>query len=127
MFGGGMRQAGMAAAGALFALEHHVDRLAEDHRHAQVIAQAVADTPGLLLDPPEVETNLIFFEVDPDLGSAKDVATVLKQRGVLVHLPGPQTIRACTHLDVSAAQAERAADIIRQAVPQVVPAGQRGV
>ncbi len=127
MFGGGMRQAGMAAAGALFALEHHVDRLAEDHRHAQVIAQAVADTPGLLLDPPEVETNLVFFEVDPDLGSAKDVATVLKQRGVLVHLPGPQTIRACTHLDVSSAQAERAAEIIRQAVRQVVPAGERGV
>ena len=67
MFGGGMRQAGMAAAGALFALEHHVDRLVDDHRHAQVIAQAVADTPGLLLDPPEVETNLVFFEVDPDL------------------------------------------------------------
>ncbi len=123
----GAKQAGMAAAGALFALEHHVDRLAEDHRHAQVIAQAVADTPGLLLDPPEVETNLVFFEVDPDLGSAKDVATVLKQRGVLVHLPGPQTIRACTHLDVSSAQAERAAEIIRQAVPQVVPAGERGV
>jgi len=122
MLGGGMRQAGMAAAGALFALEHHVDRLADDHRHAQVIAQAVADTPGLLLDPPEVETNLVFFEVDPDLGTAKDVAAALKQRGVLVHLPGPQTIRACTHLDVSAAQAEHAAEIIRQAVRHVVPA-----
>jgi threonine aldolase len=122
MLGGGMRQAGMAAAGALFALEHHVDRLTDDHRHAQVIAQAVADTPGLLLDPPEVETNLVFFEVDPDLGSAKDVAAALKQRGMLVHLPGSQTIRACTHLDVSAAQAERAAEIIRQAVRQLVPA-----
>jgi threonine aldolase len=123
MLGGGMRQAGMAAAGALFALEHHIDRLADDHRHAQVIAQAVSDTPGLLLDPPEVETNLVFFEVDPDLGSAKDVAAALKQCGVHVHLPGPQTIRACTHLDVSAAQVERAAEIIRQAVRHVVPAG----
>jgi threonine aldolase len=116
LFGGGMRQAGVAAAGALYALEHHVDRLAEDHRHAQVIAAAVADTPGLRLDPPKVETNLIWIEVDPDLGTAKDVAAALKQHGVLIHTPGPQTLRACTHLDVSAAQAERAADAIRRAV-----------
>lgn len=122
MLGGGMRQAGMAAAGALFALENHVNRLAEDHRNAQVIAQAVADTPGLLLDPPEVETNLVFFEVDPDLGSAKDVAAILKGRGLLVQLPGPQTVRACTHLDVSSVQAERAAEIIRHALRQAVPA-----
>jgi threonine aldolase len=122
MLGGGMRQAGMAAAGALFALENHIDRLTEDHRNAQVIAQAVADTPGLLLDPPDVETNLVFFEVDPGLGSSRDVAAILKARGVLVQLPGPQTIRACTHLDVSAAQAERAAEIVRHALRQAVPA-----
>jgi len=120
LLGGGMRQAGMVAAGALFALDHHVKRLAEDHQNAQVIAQAVADTPGLRLDPPEVETNLIFFEVDPDLGSAKEVAAILKQQGLLVHVPGPQTIRACTHLDVSASQAERAGEIIRLAVPSMV-------
>jgi threonine aldolase len=121
LFGGGMRQAGVAAAGALYALEHHVDRLAEDHRNARVIAGAVADTPGLRLDPPEVETNLIWIEVDPELGTAKDVAAALKGHGVLVHTPGPQTLRACTHLDVSAAQAERAADTIRRAVPRLVP------
>ncbi len=63
LFGGSMRQAGIAAAGALFALEHHVERLADDHRNAQVIAQAIADVPGLRLDPPDVETNLIFFDV----------------------------------------------------------------
>jgi threonine aldolase len=116
LFGGGMRQGGVAAAGALYALEHHIDRLADDHRHAQVIAQAVADTPGLRLDPPEVETNLIWFDVDRDLGSARDMAAALKQHGVLVHVAGPQTCRACTHLDVSAAQAERAAETFRQAV-----------
>ena len=60
-----MRQAGVIAAAALYALDHHVERLADDHRNAQVIAQAIADTPGLRLDPPEVETNLIWFEVDP--------------------------------------------------------------
>jgi threonine aldolase len=120
LFGGGMRQAGIAAAGALHALEHHINRLADDHRNARVIAQAVVDTAGLRLNPPEVETNLIWFEVDPELGTAKQLAAALKQRGVLVHAPGPQTIRACTHLDVSAAQAERAAQMIRQAVPRLV-------
>jgi threonine aldolase len=120
LFGGGMRQAGVAAAGALFALENHVDRLAEDHRNAQIIAQAVADTPGLRLNPPEVHTNLIWLEVDPELGTAKDVAAALKERGVRVHTPGPQTIRMCTHLDVSAAQAEQAAQTIRKGVPGLV-------
>jgi threonine aldolase len=122
LFGGGMRQAGVAAAGALFALDNHVERLAEDHRNAQVIAGAVADTPGLRLDPPEVETNLIFFRVEREVGTAQAVAAALKARGVLVLPTAPQTIRACTHLDVSAAQAERAADAIRQAVPRLVPA-----
>jgi threonine aldolase len=115
LFGGGMRQAGIAAAGALFALENHVERLAEDHRNAQVIAQAIIDTPGLRLDPPEVETNLIFFRIDPDFGTAQGFATALKSAGVLVLPTAPQTIRACTHLDVSARQAERAADAIRKA------------
>src|SRR5437667_6710145 len=69
LFGGAMRQVGVLAAAADYALDHHVERLAEDHRNAQVIAQAVADTPGLRLDPPEVETNLIWIEVDPDLGT----------------------------------------------------------
>jgi threonine aldolase len=117
LFGGGMRQAGIVAAAALYALDHHVERLADDHRHARFVAEAVADTPGFRLDPPGVETNLVWFQVDPDLGSAPDVAAALKQRGVLVQPAGPQTIRACTHLDVSAAQAERAAEAIRQTVP----------
>ncbi len=121
LFGGGMRQAGVAAAAALYALEHHVERLAEDHRNAQVLAGAIADTPGLRLNPPEVETNLVWFVVDPDLGTAKDVAAALKQRGVRVHPAGPQVLRACAHLDVSAAQIERAAEIIRQSVPRLTP------
>jgi threonine aldolase len=121
LFGGGMRQAGVAAAAALYAVEHHRERLAEDHRNARVLARAVADTPGLRLDPPEVETNLVWFRVDPELGTAKDVAAALKQRGVRVHPAGPHTLRACAHLDVSAAQAERAAEIIRQTVPALTP------
>jgi threonine aldolase len=122
LFGGGMRQAGVLASAALYALDNHVERLAEDHRNARVIAQAVADAPGLLLDPPEVETNLIFFRVDPDLGTARDVAQALRLKGVLVLPTAERKIRAVTHLDVSAAQAERAADAIRQAVPRLVTA-----
>lgn len=114
LLGGGMRQAGIAAAAALYALDHHIDRLAEDHANARVIAQAIADSPGLRLDPPEVETNLIWFEVDKDFASAKEVAASLKEQGVLVHVGGPTTLRACTHLDVSASEARQAAEIIHQ-------------
>lgn len=116
LFGGGMRQAGVLAAAALYAMDHHIDRLADDHRNAQVIAQAIADTPGLRLVPAEVETNLIWFEADGELGTARDVAAALKERGVLVHAAGPRVLRACTHLDVSAAQAARAAELIRTAL-----------
>ncbi len=114
LFGGGMRQAGVIAAGALHALEHHIDRLAEDHRHAQMIASAIAETKGLRLDPPQVETNLIWFNVEREVGTAAEAAARLKERDVLVHAAGPQRLRACTHLDVSAAMAERAAEAFRK-------------
>ncbi len=118
LFGGGMRQAGVLAAAVHYALDHHVERLADDHRNARVIAQAIADTPGLRLDPPDVDTNLIWFEVDAELGAARDVAAALKAHGVLVHVAGPQTLRACTHLDVSAAQAARAVEVVRTSLHQ---------
>jgi len=123
LFGGGMRQIGILAAAALHALDHHIERLADDHHHAQIIARAIADTPGLRLNPPDVETNLIWFEADRELGTARDVAAALRRRGVLVHSSGTQMLRACTHLDVSAAQAERAAEIIRETVPRLVDKG----
>ncbi len=110
LFGGGMRQAGVIAAAALYALDNHIERLVEDHTNAQVIAQAIADTPGLRLNPAEVETNLIWVEIDPDLGSVREVAQVLKENGVLVLTEGKKRLRACTHLDVSAGMAERVAD-----------------
>jgi threonine aldolase len=116
LFGGGMRQAGILAAAALYALDHHIERLAEDHRNAQVIAQAIADTREFRLVPSQVETNLIWFQVEREAGTAKDVAAALKEQGVLVYAAGPQTIRACTHLDVSAAQAKRVAEVIRRVV-----------
>ncbi len=114
LFGGAMRQAGFLAAACLYALEHHVERLAEDHANAQLLAAAVADTPGLKLVPPRVETNLVWFEVAPEMGTARDVAGRLKGHGVLVAALGANVIRACTHLDVSRADCERAAEVIRR-------------
>lgn len=116
LLGGGMRQAGIAAAGALYALEHHVERLAEDHRNAQVLARAIADTPGLQLAPPKVETNLVWFRIAPELGTARELADRLRAHGILTLALGPQAIRLCTHLDVSAAEAERAAELLRRVV-----------
>jgi threonine aldolase len=121
VLGGGMRQAGVLAAAALYALDNHIERLAEDHRNAQVIASAIRQTAGLRLVPPTVETNLIWFEVDPELGTAKAMAAALKDKGVLVHVAGPQVLRACTHLDLSSAQAERAAETIRRWAPRLAP------
>jgi threonine aldolase len=110
-----MRQAGFAAAAALYALDHHVERLSEDHHNAQILVQAIAETPGLRLTPAEVDTNLIWVHVEQKLGSVKEVVARLKQQGVLVHGSGVR-FRACTHLDVSTAQVERAAEVIRTLV-----------
>jgi threonine aldolase len=121
LLGGGMRQAGVLAAAALYALDNHVERLAEDHRNARVIGQAIADTPGLRPDPPEIETNIVFFKVEQDFSTAREVAGTLKQNGVLVLIDGSHTLRACTHLDVSAAQAEQAAAIIRKSLRRLAP------
>src|SRR5262245_25577474 len=93
LFGGGMRQAGVLAAAALYALDHHVDRLAEDHRNARTVAQGVADAPGLRLDPPDVQTNIVFVEVDPARGTARDLQAALQERGVLANATAPTRVR----------------------------------
>jgi threonine aldolase len=114
LFGGAMRQAGILAAGALYALDHHIDRLAEDHANAKLIAEAVAETPGMELTPPVVDTNLIWFRVDPRLGTPAQLAEKLKAEGILIYPASPTQLRACTHLDVSRAQAEQVARAIRR-------------
>jgi threonine aldolase len=113
LFGGAMRQIGYLTAACLYALDHHVERLAEDHANAKLIGAAVRDVAGLRLTPPEVETNLVWFEVDPTLGTARDVANRLKERGVLVSALGAKVIRACTYLGITRADCERAAEAIR--------------
>jgi threonine aldolase len=117
LFGGGMRQAGFLAAAGLYALDHHVERLAEDHANAHLLAAAVRDVPGLELVPPEVETNLVWFEADARHGTAKDVAERLREKGVRVSALGKGVLRAVTHLDVSRRQCEQAAEAIRGLKP----------
>jgi threonine aldolase len=117
VFGGGMRQAGILAAAALHALEHHVERLAEDHANAQLLARAVEETEGLRLESGRVETNLVWIAVDPVLGTAPELAARLRAEGVLVSPLGPQVIRACTHLDVARDDVAFAADLIRRVAP----------
>lgn len=110
-FGGGMRQAGILAAGALHALEHHRARLAEDHAHARRLAEALADLPTVNVDPASVETNMVLIRVTA--GRAPAIAAQLKDHGVWVLPTGPDTLRAVTNLDVSAADLEAAIAVCR--------------
>lgn len=112
LFGGGMRQAGVLAAGALYALRHNRERLAEDHANARLLADAVRASDGLQLQPDEVDTNIVIFRVDPRLGAAAEFIQRLAERGVAALAISPTQIRLVTHLDVSAADCRRAAEAI---------------
>jgi len=108
-FGGSMRQAGILAAAALYALDHHLERLADDHANARLLAERLAETRGIRLDPAEVETNLVFVDLDPSCGPAASVCERCAAAGVRMFSEGPSRIRAVTHLHISAAQAVEAA------------------
>jgi threonine aldolase len=110
--GGAMRQAGIIAAGGVFALRHHVKRLAEDHTNAKRLAEGLAALPGVRLDPKDVETNLVFFDLTGPL-DANTVVERLLARGIRMGAMSARTIRAVTHLDVSAAQVEQTLEAAR--------------
>ncbi len=122
LFGGGMRQAGILAAGALHALDHHIERLSEDHANARILAEAFAATDGFALECGPVETNLVWVSVHPSVGTATEVATYLRGRGILVSALGPQVLRACTHLNLTRDQVEYVADVVRQIEPALISA-----
>lgn len=125
MFGGAMRQAGLLAAACHYALDHNVERLADDHAAARRLAEGIAALPGIRLDPATVETNIVIFDVDAEIGGsatgppAPALADRLRQRGVWLFATGPTRLRAVTHLDVSPGQIDRAiavfADLCRAA------------
>lgn len=110
-FGGGMRQAGILAAAGLYAIEHHRPHLASDHEKAQRLAEGLADCPSFSIDPADVDTNIIIFEV-PD-GAASDIAEDLQGEGVLLTPFGPSTLRATTHRDVSMGDIDDALGILQ--------------
>lgn len=119
-FGGGLRQVGIVAAAGLYALEHHVDRLADDHRRARWFAEQLSAVPGLVIDLDAVQTNLVFFDFAPDRHAAdalpaarQTLVAAAKAQGVLI-TGGMGRFRAVTHLDVSDAGVERAAAVLRQ-------------
>ncbi len=116
MFGGALRQAGMVAAAAAYALEHHVERLADDHSNARLFADLLSAVDGISVRPEEVESNLVFFEIEEELGTAVQLKAALADDGVLIGPMGGQRMRAATHLDVSAEDVHTAVKAIQSCV-----------
>lgn len=113
--GGGTRQMGILAAGALHALQHHLPKLAEDHDKADVLRAAIAEAPHLEVERPGPQlTNLIFFRVDPAWGTAKDFAQRANEQGVAMFALDPTRVRAVVHRDLTMDDARRAGEILQQ-------------
>ena len=111
--GGAMRQGGVCAAACVYALDHHVDRLAEDHANAKALARGIAQMPGMVVEEPD--TNLVFFDPSGTGMAAADLVRRLRLQGVQLSILGGR-IRACTHLDVTAAMIEETLQLLRAAL-----------
>ena len=110
-----MRQAGVVAAAGIYALDHNVARLSEDHANAALLARRIADIKNLQIDADNIETNLVYFDVAGTGLSGQDFVRRLMERGVrMTSSAGPTLLRAVTHLDVSRADVEEAARIIAE-------------
>ncbi|HEY6085513.1 MAG TPA: beta-eliminating lyase-related protein, partial [Nitrospira sp.] len=112
MYGGAMRQAGILAAAGLYALEHHVGRLKEDHDNAKRLAKRLQQIPTVTINAQEVETNIVIFDVANHRLPPAAIVAALKQEGVLLNSIGGTSFRAVTHLDISTAAIDQAADIL---------------
>jgi threonine aldolase len=110
MYGGGMRQAGIFAAAALYALDHHRERLRDDHGNARAFAERLAGVKPLRVDPDRIQTNIVMIELER--GTAAAVSQQAREAGVLINAAGPQRLRAVTHLDIDRAGVLRAAEVI---------------
>lgn len=116
IFGGALRQAGIVAAACIYALENNIERLQEDHDNARLLADQLASIEGISINPAETETNLVFFDVDPNLGNAMQLSKALHDRGVGIGAMGQTSLRACTHLDISREQIEQIPPAVRDAL-----------
>ena len=112
MWGGSFRQSGVVAAAGLYALDHNVDRLAEDHANAKLLAEGLSELDGVEIDPDTVETNIVIFRVPDPKGLIGAVADEVELSGA----DGGRAVRAVTHMDVSRADVERALDVIGRAL-----------
>jgi len=112
MAGGAMRQVGIFAAAGLYALERHMDRLAEDHANARLIADRLASSPRIAIDLETAQTNILVFSVKEGAPDGAAVVARAKEQGVLIFAFGPRILRAVTHLDVTRDQCRRAAEIL---------------
>jgi threonine aldolase len=113
-FGGAMRQAGIIAAACIYALDHHIERLAEDHENAKRLALGLAGIPGIRLEPDAVETNIVFFDVSGTGIAAPEISERLLRRGVRIGAFDDRTMRAVTHLDVTRAGIDKALRAMRE-------------
>ncbi|MDO9124799.1 MAG: low-specificity L-threonine aldolase [Deltaproteobacteria bacterium] len=111
MFGGGMRQVGIIAAAGRYALDHHLERLKEDHQNAKRLAVGLKELKGVSLDPKHVETNIVIFDVTETGKTGLQIAEAMKPHGVLIHAFGKTQIRLVTHLDVSGEDIEIALNV----------------
>ena len=114
LFGGGMRQSGIISAGALFALNNNIERLAEDHANARLLANAIEATEGLQIEANKVDTNIVIFHVAPEICTAAQFCDDVKSKGAWMFPFGAQQVRAVTHMNVSKQQIEQAAEIITE-------------
>jgi len=112
MMGGAMRQVGIFAAAGIFALEHNLARLVDDHANARLLAERLARSPRIAIDPATVQTNILVFRLAADAPDATTLVAKARERGVLINAFGPRTVRAVTHLDVSRDQCLHAADVL---------------
>ncbi len=108
MFGGGMRQVGILAAAGLYAIEHHIERIKEDHQNAKRLALGLSEMEGVSIEPQHVETNIIIFDVSQGGMTASQLAEKMREKGILIHAFGKAQIRLVTHLDVNEEDIETA-------------------
>ena len=113
MYGGAMRQAGIVAAAGIYALEHNVARLEEDHRNAKRLAEILREIPSVSVDVEAVQTNIVIFHVVEHSLSATAILEALKKEGILINSIGGTTFRAVTHLDVTSKDIDAAGQILR--------------
>jgi threonine aldolase len=112
--GGAMRQAGIVAAAGVFALRHHVDRLVVDHENARFLARGLAEVRGITLNPDEVESNIVIFDIAETGRTAREIAHEFSTHGLRMSVVSPSRLRAVTHLDISKRDVEEALRIVER-------------